>query len=367
MLERKFSVKKLVGGTVAAVALMSTFASAQAGILTDQVMTPMVVSGAPPDSPGARVDPNTADSKFSGVVSIQILSGGSGYICSGALVGARSVISAGHCVDIEGNGVKLDLNAPGNAVNVVFNASTVVGDPGRAVIAASAVSIHQDYQGFGNCPTGVSGFCVNDDVAVITLSKDAPAAAKIYKVSTAPVTPGTRIMIAGYGTSGNGHDGHNVSPSYRIKRTGQNYMDTYAGDDENGWGGKPEIYYADFDGVDANGVLRDTFCEWEILCSPILPNHIEANIGGGDSGGPSFIEMYGEMVLVANNTFGNRAGYTSGAFGSYFGGMILGSYADYLVQATNGRIALVPEPTGIALFGLGALALFGARRRSIKK
>ena len=366
MLERNFSVKKLVGSTFAAVALMSPFAAAQASVLSGQVMNPMIVSGSLPDSPDARIDANTADSKFSGVVSLNVQFGADNYICSGALVGKRSVISAGHCVDSDGNGTVIDLNDPANRVRVIFNASTTPGDPGRAIINASAVSIHQDYQGFGNCPAGVSGFCVNDDIAVITLSSDAPAAAKIYKVSTAPVVEGTRIMMAGYGTSGNGHDGYNISPDYRIKRTGQNYMDVYEGDDE-GVSGKPELYYADFDGVDRDGNTLDTFCDWGIICTPALPNHIEANIGGGDSGGPSFIELYGEMVLVANNTFGNDAGFAEGAFGSYFGGVILGSYADYLVDATGGRIALVPEPTGIALFGLGALALFGVRRRSFKK
>lgn len=366
MLKRNFSIKKMVGGSLAAVAMISPFAGANATALTDQVMTPMVVSGALPDTPDARIDPNTASSKFSGVVSLNIQFGADNYICSGALVGKRSVISAGHCVDADGNGTLIDLKNPANKVRVIFNASSVPGNPGRAVVEASAVSMHQDYQGFGNCPPGKPGFCVNDDIAVITLSADAPAAAKIYKVSTAPVLPGTRIMIAGYGTSGNGHDGYNVSPSYRIKRTGQNYMDEFAGDDE-GKHGNPEIYYADFDGVDAAGNVRDTFCEWGIACSPSLPNDVEANIGGGDSGGPSFIEMYGEMVLVANNTFGNSAGYVPGAFGSYFGGIVLGSYADYLVDATGGRIALVPEPAGLALFGLGALALFGTRRRIIKK
>ncbi len=366
MLERKYSMKKMVGSTLAAVALMSPFAGAQASVLTHQVVSPMIVSGALPDTPDARIDPNTASSKFSGVVSLNVAFGQDNYICSGALVGKRSVISAGHCVDSDGNGTVIDLKDPNNRVRVVFNTSPVAGSPGNAVINASAVSIHKDYQGFGNCPVGVNGFCVNDDIAVVTLSQDAPATAKIYKVSTAPVKSGQRIMMAGYGTSGNGHDGYNIDPSYRIKRTGQNYMDEYEGDDE-GTSNKPEMYYADFDGVDADGNVINSFCDWGLTCSPSLPNHIEANIGAGDSGGPSFIEMYGEMVLVANNTFGNDAGFKSGAFGSYFGGIILGSYSDYLVEATGGRIALVPEPSGVALLGLGALALFGVRRRSIKK
>lgn len=361
MVERNFSIKKLAGALIAA-----TLLSATAGAQADQMrplrgaIKPLIVAGAPPDSPDARVDPNTADSRFSGVVSIEIISGGYQYICSGALVAKRSVVSAGHCVDVQDNGVVIDLKDPTNRVRVLFNNSPIANSPANAAIVASKVSMHQDYQGFGNCPAGSSAdaFCVNDDVAVITLSEDAPKEAKIYKISKAPIKSGTRIIMAGYGTSGNGIDGYNVAPDYGIKRTGQNYMDLFDGDDESFFQNGQEMWYADFDG---NGT--DLFCDWLGVCTPVLDNDVEANIGGGDSGGPSFIEMYGELMLVGNNTFGTG----NGQFGEYFGGMLLGSYADYLDDAAGGRIAFVPEPTGIALFGLGALALFGARRRSIKK
>ena len=84
------------------------------------------------------------------------------------------------------------------------------------------------------------------------------------------------------------------------------------------------------------------------------------------SGGPAFVNMYGELMLAANNTFsGTFAGQVPGTFGTFFGGIILGSYADYLQAATAGAITLVPvpEPGYLALFGLGLLALLAGRRR----
>ena len=361
---QKLSLKKIAGFVVAASALAIS-ASAHASIITNGIFAPAITSGAPPDSPGARVDPNIPSSAFSGVVSLSIQYGGGGYICSGALVGKRQVISAGHCVDTNGNGALIDITAPGNSVRVVFNSESAAGSAGRAVMTAVAVSMDPNYKGFGNCPAGVTSFCVNDDVAVITLGADAPASAKIYKIATNPLLAGTRIMMAGYGTSGDGVTGYYVSPDFRVKRAGDNYVDLFDLDDEAGFapGSRSEVYYADFDGGG-----QDTFCSNYGACSPALPNHIEAGIGGGDSGGPSFVMSYGEMMLAANNTFSGRFnGQVAGTFGTYFGGIVLGSYTNYLNTATNGQITFVPEPTSIALFGLGVAVLFGARRRSIKK
>jgi hypothetical protein len=353
MLARTLSWK--TKGLGLACLLLAAMAPVKASVITGGHFVPTITAGAPPDSPDAHIDPNIPGSPFSGVVSINIRFSGESYICSGALVGRRQVISAGHCVDVDGNGTLIDINAPGNDVRVVFNDGV-----SNAVITATGVSLNPDYDGFGNCPPGVTAFCLNDDVSVITLGQDAPASAKIYKVAVNPLQAGTRVMMAGYGTSGDGLAGYYVPPDFRIKRTGENYLDLFDGDDELGLTGPREVWYADFDGAG-----QDSFCDFYGACSPQLPNNRESGIGGGDSGGPSFVNMYGEMMLVANNTFGGwYDGQQPGTFGTYFGGIVLGSYADYLAEATGGNITLVPEPAGLALFGLALLALLSARSRA---
>ena len=115
---RNFAFKTLAAAILAAGAVTG---SAQATILSPSAYEPLISSGALPDSPAARVDPNVSSSPFSGVVSINIRYDGQSFICSGALVGKRSVVSAGHCVDTNGNGALVDLHKPGSDVRVVFN------------------------------------------------------------------------------------------------------------------------------------------------------------------------------------------------------------------------------------------------------
>ena len=364
MFQQNQILKKIASCAVIAGLFASVSLTAQASSIDRSSMVPLITSGALPDTPAAHEDPNTASSAFSGVVSINIVSSAGSFICSGALVGKRSVVSAGHCVDQDGNGHLININAAGNTVRVVFNAGPNLGptNNGRAVITASAISMNPNYAGFGNCPAAApaGAFCLNDDVAVVTLSADAPPSAKIYRVGATPLFSGQHIIMAGYGTSGDGTNGFYIDPSFRIKRVGENNMDLFDNDDEQGFAGGPnEVWYADFDGAG-----KDTFCRFGV-CDAGLGNSRESGIGGGDSGGPSFyISDIGEYVLIGNNTFGS-GGAGAGKFGSNFGGMVLSSYQDYLNSATHGEIRqAIPEPASIAMLGLGLAMLLVMRRRS---
>ena len=62
---------------------------------------------------------------------------------------------------------------------------------------------------------------------------------------------GSEFTMVGYGTSGDGIAGYNVSPSFRVKRKGANIFDVYETDDEQDYAPNSpwEVWYYDFDGT----------------------------------------------------------------------------------------------------------------------
>lgn len=318
-------------------------------------------------------DANAANSRFTGVVSIEIKQNGVRYGCSGTAISSHHILSAGHCVDSTGNGTVLDLSDPNNAIDVVFNHD---GDA-SATISANNVDIHPDYHGFSVCSDGSSG-CVNDDIAVITLESSIPDGVDIYEFYPDQVqdtyssgSDGDTLTLVGYGEVGDGYSGYyesypNSDGTYGFsltdKKVGGNIVDMLEEDDEES--GTDEVWYADFDGVDIDFGVIDYFGDNGIFSS-FLDN--ETIIGGGDSGGASFIydPLLDQYFLAAISTFTVwQDGWTEGAFGDLLGGVLLNPYLDWIdsVIASNE----VPEPTSVLLF-LSGLTGAGLLRRRFNK
>lgn len=317
-----------------------------------------------------RIDDNVSTSRFTGVVSIQIIKEGDSYICTGTAVGKRKILTAAHCVDSDGQGHVIDITDPNNDVNVVFNASSTFSD---IQFGVHDVQIHEDYNGFGVCPD-LSPGCVNDDLAIITLDRDIADDVEIYEFYDQQVWDtnnlaqfgdfdGDTFTMVGYGTRGDGYSGYTEAPNFQEKLVGGNIVDFIDFDDGDG-NGQAEIWYADFDGTrtDEDGVAVDvdSFCGFGV-CSSWLGEDVETAIGGGDSGGPSFVydSINDRYLLAGINTFGytDSSPYNNGAFGHYFGGILLNPYAAWLSAA-------IPAPATLALFMLALVGLTSSRRKT---
>lgn len=293
-----------------------------------------MMAGTTPDTPAARIDPNTVASPWNGVGSVVV----SGNAFSGVVVAPRFVLTASHVVG----------STPASAIQFVLN----FGGNQTHTIPAQAVFRY---------PTASFPY---DDLALVELTVAVPNGVNIYPLFREPLNSTQRITLVGYGASGNGDVGVSVSASRTVRRRGENVVDAVQTTVDTS--GRSSLFYLyDFDGPSGNGVFG----------GPTLGNAVETLVAGGDSGSPAFIggALLGINTFVAQPVAGQPNDYKFGMFG---GGMLL-SRPEFLdwIDATTGYTAsadAVDIPTlpqwaliaGTLLMGAIALRAQAPRQRA---
>lgn len=296
--------------------------------------TQAIMAGASPDTPAARIDPNTAESPWAGVGSLSIAggTGGTGTFTA-ALIAPDYILTAAHVVTgVAPNAITFNLNAGGSLTQQ---------------IGAVEVFIHPGFQGFNNPD-------LNDDLAIVRLAASASSGVPIYSLLRDSLPAGATMTFVGYGGSGNGDTGPTIGASATVKRTGQNNADLFVDDD--GGSGAHEIYYFDFDGPTSASNLMGGLT---------LGNEQETSVSGGDSGSPTFVQDSGGVWRLAGvNTFTfKNTGQTSSTFGTGGGGMLVPAYAGWIDGVV---VTAVPELSThtLLLVGLGLVGFAVSRRQT---
>jgi hypothetical protein len=269
-------------------------------------------NGTPTDSPTLRIDPNTTSSPYAGVGSVFMeTSPGRGYIGSAAAITPTHILTAGHNVDLNDDG---NVDVAPSSFRFILN----FGGSITHQIFARTIHLNPQYTGFANP-------AVNDDMAIVELMNPLPAGVPIYPIYDTPFSENNPVTITliGYGQSGYGtQSSYTVDPAFDVKRRGMNMADQHEVDDEGS--GRVEVFEMDFDGGGFNA--------WG---GGSLGNNQETTLGGGDSGGPSFVNVNGQLQIFGVNTYGfgnivNGQIRNPPRFGSGSGGIVVSAYIDWI-------------------------------------
>jgi hypothetical protein len=289
-----------------------------------------MLAGAAPDSPAARVDANTKDSPWAGVVVVR-----TSGVFSGVAVSPRHILTAAHVAG----------GAKDNPASV-----TIVLNYGADESHSLAVTKADVF------PTNSFPY---DDLVLLTLAEPLPEGVPIYPINDLPPEPGkTGLILVGYGASGNGDAGASVGGSASVKRVGENMLDGLTASVDQS-GRRSSFYLYDFDGPEGNSQMG----------GPTLGNTRETMVGSGDSGSPAFSLIKGYRALTGINTFAtplNSGKALNFSFGQGGGGMLLADprFLQWLDEMSGGavkRVSTLPElgaawhwwlGGGVALSGL---------------
>lgn len=284
------------------------------------VFLPNVAAAGLTPSAAAALAP--AGGQFDGVVRVSDgLTYGSGTLLSTG----RHILTAAHVVE----------DAISSHLRVYF---TLQG--GLVNIPVSRVTIHPGWSGTEDD--------INNDVAVLELSSEAPTGAQRYDLYTGSDEIGQKFTIAGYGAS----TGSATDTTPPVRRAAENSFDS-DGTRFNqilGWDTTADRQLL-FD-YDDGTAAHDAFGRYFGLTGLGL-GAVEAMMTPGDSGGPTFLQKDGQWLVAGVNSYTARQtnslsdidSILNGSFGEFAAVMRVSAYRPW-IDAVTGMERVIMGQTG---------------------
>ena len=312
------------------------------------------------DAAFAAGDALTLGAPFDSVVRITYTSGGSSFMCSGALISATSVLTADHC-----------------ARKMTPGAVTVSFTTGNNFAADFTRGVSQVFT-FG--ADSSLDLLNGSDLAVLTLQSGVTNRLPFMLYDGGVI--GDMGRFVGFGRSGNGTNGATVNDGRR--RAAENVIDWYGA--AKGCGGpqgfctasgSTNILSTDFD----NGTSGANSLGGSVVGSEATLTRYEGSTAPGDSGGPILV-LRDEVWLIAGVTsggnsqlsqYGDVAWFTSVASAEARAFVLQTARdAEYWVAGTtdapdpdfDGPAPIPVPPAGLLLAGALALAVLRRRGRA---
>lgn len=328
---------------------------------------------------------------YNGVAYLQIRNSQNQFFaCTGSLMeDGKTILTAAHCLK--------------GSIGTVTQVLAVFHPPsGQVVMAASAIAAHPLYS---------TKVIDENDIGVVRLSGEAPAGVSRYKLYSGHAE-GRAFEFVGYGSRGAFGQGITQGPSFQAanRKSGENLFDIYAGDSRftcpvgspfcaagsNMWanyfgnssvaaGALGHVLVTDFDNGTTGTNSNDAMC---VIGQYSGDNSLggsecnagyaleEAISGGGDSGGPGFVDGMVASVTSWGATIGMGGGDIDNSLNSSFGefsGFVDVAYHQQWLQGqidmtsldatVSGPVAVAPEPSTVVLMASGLLGVAGFVRR----